>query len=534
VKYRWKTKPYRHQVAAVKQALRALYKRGSFALLMAPRTGKTKTAIDIASIMHQKGDVNRIVVVCPLSVIDVWVNEIRAHCPFRLRITIWDKDGRKELNLPGWGEDVMDWVILNYDAFSAPGAIIGRSTITVEVDGVMVEKPGPVKRSRSRGGRFTLMKDIKRWQPHMMILDESHRIKTPSARKTTAIWSVAWKDDEPLIPFRMILTGTVLTKKKRVFDIYSQWKFLNRKSKLLWIKDIEGKRHITLKEFKEKYAVWTERNGYPQWLRNRVGPIEGLRILLHKEAFAITREECYDLPPKYPDVLHFIPLVKSAPYYDQMAEEMVAMLESGEFTWAKIPLVQRLRLQQLTSGIAKTEPTDTYPEGRLVRVGSEKIEFLQDLMEDFKENEEKVVIGARFHGDIQAIQDMCTRMKVPCFELSGRVGRAERTSNIAEFTKMEGCAVFIAQPAAGSLGIDLSVASTLIWYSLVDSWVDYEQFTDRVALSPIAVRVIYLLAEGTIDLLKYESLQEDGDVARKVTESPRRLLRNFRNEPVAR
>ena len=518
--YKWKTKPYRHQVAAVKAALQGLKRTGGFALLMAPRTGKTKTAIDIASIKHQLGEVNRVVIICPLSVIDVWVNEIRAHCSFRKRITVWDKDGRKELNLPPWGQDVLDFVIINYDAFSAPGAIIGKT------------EDGVVKRSRSRGGRFEVKRDLMRWQPQMIILDESHRIKTPSARKTSAIWSLIYdSNNQPRIPNRLILTGTVLTKKKRVFDIYSQWKALNRESPLL--KRDDGTQ-ITMKEFKEKYAVWTERNGYPQWLRNRESEMVMLRRYLHDEAFAITREECYDLPERYDDVLHKIPLTKSAPYYDQMAEEMVAMLESGEFTWAKIPLVQRLRLQQLTSGIAKTEPTDQHPEGRLVRVGREKIDFLKDLMVDFMENEEKIVIGARFHGDIQAIQDMCHSLKVPCFELSGRVKRAERTKNIEDFRKVDGCAVFVAQPAAGSLGIDLSCAATLIWYSLVDSWVDYEQFTDRVALSPTAVRVIYLLGEGTIDELKYEALKEDGDVAKRVTDSPHRLLRNFKNEPVAR
>ncbi len=60
VKYKWKTKPYRHQVAAVKSALQGLMKDGSYALLMAPRTGKTKTSIDLAAIMHQRGEVNRV------------------------------------------------------------------------------------------------------------------------------------------------------------------------------------------------------------------------------------------------------------------------------------------------------------------------------------------------------------------------------------------------------------------------------------------------------------------------------------------
>lgn len=521
MKYKWKTRPYRHQVAAVKSALQGLKKTGGFALLMAPRTGKTKTAIDIASILHQQGEVNRVLVVCPVSVMDVWVSEIRLHCPFRKRITVWDKEGRKELSLPPMGQDVLDFLIINYDAFSAAGAIKER----VEDDeGNTVL----IKRSTSRGGRYDAKNNIRKWQPQMGILDESHRIKTPSARKTSMIRMLAFRQDrtkqvvETHIPYRLALTGTVLTKKKRVFDIYSQWKnWVNPFSPLVY--------HKTLSEFKEEYAVWTSRNGYPQWLRNRVRAMERLRTKLHAESFAITREECYDLPPAFPPVIHRIPLEESAKYYDQMAEEMVAMLESGEYTWAKIPIVQRLRFQQITSGIVKTEPTEQHPEGRLVRVGREKLRFLEDLLIDLMENEEKVVIGARFHGDIQAIQDLCQKLKLTCFELSGRVHRAERTSNIAKFNEHEGPAAFIAQPSAGSLGIDLRTASTMIWYSLIDSWVDYEQFKDRIALSPVAVRYIYLLAEGTIDEVKYEGLQEDGDVARVLTESPRRLLRNFRD-----
>jgi len=499
---------------------------------MAPRTGKTKVAIDVMSILHKMGLVNRVVVVGPVSVIDVWIKEIKLHCPVRWRITIWDKDGRKQVDLPPMGQDVLDIILINYEAFSSPGAVVarkvdketGKSTIT--------------KRSRTRGGRFEMKRKIKAWQPQLMILDESHRIKSPSARKTTLIWSLAWniRAGVALIPYRMILTGTVLTKKKRIFDIYSQWKFLNRKSPILKIRDPETgkKRMITLKEFKEEYAVWTSRNGYPQWLRNRQVPMAKLVERLHKESFAITREECYDLPAALPPVIHRIPLEESAPYYDQMAEEMVAMLESGEFTWAKIPLVQRLRLQQITSGIVKTEPTARYPEGRIVRVGREKMRWLEDILYDQFEADEKVVIGARFIPDLDAVQEVCKKLKVPTWELSGRIKRQVRTSNIAAFNKYDGPAAFFAQPAAGSLGIDLSSSSTMLWYSLTDSWVDYTQFRDRVALSERAVRHIYLLGENTIDELKYEVLQEDGDMARRVTDSPRRLLRDFKNEKVAR
>lgn len=518
MKYKWRTRPYRHQVAAVKAALNGLDKRGSFALLMAPRTGKTKTTIDVAAIMHMRGQVSRVLVVCPNSVIDVWVEEIRRHCPFRFRITVWDKKGREEFDLPRWGDDVLDFVIINYEAFQVPGTITGRSSA------------GTITRSSSKGGRFDIKKSIIAWSPHFGVLDESHRIKSPNARKTTTLRSIAFEMDRfhrvraVRIPYRLALTGTVVTKKKRVFDIYSQWRnWVNPDSKL-----VKG---LTLKDFKEVYGVWTERNGYPQWLRNKPDAMDKLTRRLHKEAFAITRDECFDLPAAFDPVIHLIPLDASAKYYDQMAEEMVAMLRSGEITWAKIPLVQKLRLAQITSGVVKTEPTPAYPEGRLVRVGSEKIRFLEDLLIDQVEADEKVVIGARFHADLEAITILCKKLKVPCFELSGRVkGRAERTENIRKFTQHDGAAVFLAQPSAAALGIDLSAAATMIWYSLVDSWVDYEQFKDRVALSKRAVRTIYLLAEGTIDEVKYEGLQEDGDVAKAIHESPDKLLRSFKNE----
>jgi SNF2 family DNA or RNA helicase len=285
---------------------------------------------------------------------------------------------------------------------------------------------------------------------------------------------------------------------------------------------------MTLSEFKELYSVFTTRNGYPQWLRNKPGAENKLRKHLHSESFAVTRDECYDLPARLPPVLIPVPLEESSSYYDAMAEEMVAMLEGGEFSWAKIPLVQRLRLAQITSGIVKTEPSDNHPEGRLVRVGKEKLKYLEDILYDQFEAEEKVVVGARFRGDISAIVALGKKMKVPVWELHGGIKPADRATNIAEFNRYKGPGMFLAQPDAGSLGIDLSSAATLIWFSLTQSWVNFTQFEDRIALSNKATRYIYLLAEGTIDEIEYEAKLEDGDVARRITESPYRLLRNFK------
>ena len=471
---------------------------------MEPRTGKTKVCIDYVSVLHEAGKVSRVLVVCPVSVIDVWVHEFYIHCPEDYSITIWDKDGRKEIGLPSWNSDKLEVVILNYDAFSTPGAVTGR------------DDDGNLIRSKRKGGRFDLMKALKKWQPQAIILDESHRIKSPSAKKATALVRLG-----PVADYRVIATGTAVTKKKRVFDLYMQWKFMHPESPL-----VNG---YTSKDFKERFGQWTTRRGFPEWIRER-NP-KTLHRLVHEDAFAVTREECYDLPKAFPPQVIHVQLEESAKAYDEMAEEMIAQIRSGEVTEASIKLVQSLRLAQITSGMAKTSPTLEYPEGRLVRIGSEKLRILDELFEDWFEQGEKIVVCARFRGDIVSIAKLAKKRKVQTEVLMGGRGknnRRERTAAIERFRVSEGPAVFVMNPQAGALGIDLRTASTMVWYSLTNSYVDYTQALDRIALSGKANRFYYLLASGTYDELQYENLQEDGDVVKSIMASPEMLRRNFR------
>jgi SNF2 family DNA or RNA helicase len=516
VKYQFKTTPYAHQVAAIEKLL-SLYRKGNNngALLMAPRTGKTKVAIDWASILHQAGKVNRVVVVCPVSVIGVWVEEIATHCPVKHKIIVWDKDGRERVSLPPWQVNKLVFVIINYEAFQVPGAVTKRD-----------EDGNVIARSRNRGGRFDMKKAFSKWRPHMFILDESHRIKSPRAKKSTMIQALG-----KLAEFRIIMTGTVLTKKKRVFDIYGQWLFLNPDSKLMM--DVDGNRH-NMSSFKKDYGVWTERNGYPQWLRNRNDT--RLRKRLHADSFAVTRDECFDLPKAQYQIVPVKLTGHNAELYDEMAEEMVAKIKTGEITEASIKLVQGMRLAQLTSGLARTVPTDERPEGRLLRVGRDKLTVLEERLFDLFEADEHVIIGARWRGDIAAIAAMCGKMRgfgrngVPAFELHGGVDRAQRDSNRRQFNGTDGPAAFIMQPQAGSMGIDLRSASVFIWFSLTNSWVDFTQSEDRNALSPTPVTYEYMLCEGTVDEVLYDELMQDGSFAKAITDSPDRLLRNFKKD----
>jgi hypothetical protein len=105
------------------------------------------------------------------------------------------------------------------------------------------------------------------------------------------------------------------------------------------------------------------------------------------------------------------------------------------------------------------------------------------------------------------------------------VKQSDRAPIPKRFSAVSGGAIFIGQPAAAGEAIDLSAASILQWYSLPSSWVNFRQFSDRIALSDKPTFHEFYLAAGTIDFLAYETLMEDGDIGKKMIQSPERLLR---------
>lgn len=506
--YRFKTRPYKHQVRAVRFALRR-FKAGvpGVAFLMEPRTGKTKTTIDTFSCLHHMYGVRKVFIVAPNRVLGTWVREISIHCPLTVQVIIWDRAAR-EVALPkSMGPYDMQIVVVNFEAFSH-----NRRTAT--------------GRSVSRvKGRFGHKRAIQRWigsDPAVGVVDESHKIKNPSGKAANMI--VSMRD---FFRWRLILTGTPVTKAKRAFDIYMQWQWLGTGQFDAW--------GATVEDFKNHTGQWTTRNGFPQWLRARNNGMADLRRGIHTDGIVVTRDQCFDLPPRETRVIS-VPLgTKAARHYDEMATDMVTRLNNGQVAEASIPLVVTLRLLQITSGFVGIP--HVVPDGRggerLVtmahRISTEKLTALRDLLtEETLEREEKIVIAARFNPDLNAIVRLSEQLHLPVFQVRGKISRAESDQAINDFRIHDGPAAMVIQPAAASLGIDLSTAPQVVWYSLTPSWVDFTQANDRIALSRVSTTFTYLLAEGTVDHLVYETLLDDGNVARAIMEKPERILRTVR------
>ena len=81
MKYKFKTKPYEHQM----KALESSWDKKNFALFCEMGTGKSKILLDNISMLYDKGKINAALIVAPKGVYRNWVEqEYQSTCPTTL------------------------------------------------------------------------------------------------------------------------------------------------------------------------------------------------------------------------------------------------------------------------------------------------------------------------------------------------------------------------------------------------------------------------------------------------------------------
>ena len=77
--YKFKTKPYAHQLTALEKS----WNKETYAYFMEMGTGKTKVLIDNMSMLYDKGKVDGALIVAPKGVVGTWYsNELPTHSFF--------------------------------------------------------------------------------------------------------------------------------------------------------------------------------------------------------------------------------------------------------------------------------------------------------------------------------------------------------------------------------------------------------------------------------------------------------------------
>jgi SNF2 family DNA or RNA helicase len=472
LKYKFKTEPFSHQRKALEKIRRL---DGKCALFMEMGTGKTKVAIDWAGIGFHNFGLRRVLVVAPLSVLGVWPNQIRLHSNvpskiYRLRgSTVERSRTLTSLLRVSDQESHLTWLIINYEG---------------------------IWREPDRGP--SIEKLLVAWQPDLIVFDESHRIKSPSAKQSKAAARIA-----KTVPQRLLLTGTPITKSP--LDAFGQFRALDP--------TILGDNWY---HFKYYYGVW---GGFGNYQLRGYRHLEELNLKLHKHSFKVKKVDCLDLPPKLFETVPITLPDRIAALYNQMAREMIIEIEDTHAT-AAVVVVKLIRLSQITSGFVKDV------DGNIRVFDNTKLNTCLDLVDDIVSEDKKVVIFCRFIEDIRRLSAGLTKRKIEFRILSGSVPPERRDSIVSEFHDDPNLKVFISQIQAGSLGIDLTPADTAIFYSLDYNAANYWQAQDRLHRQGQTRSVTYyhLVVPRTIDSVVLKVLQEKGQLAAAVLKNPRVLI----------
>ena len=456
-----KTVPFQHQVAAFNMAIT----RPSFAALMEQGCGKTAVAIAAAGYRFQRGEVRRVLVVAPASVVPVWPVEFNLHADFPHDVRPLEGSTAKRAGLlQSWQTDPthLQVAVINYEA-------------TWRMEEALIA-----------------------WRPDMIICDESQRIKTPGARQSKAMARLG-----TIARYRMILTGTPVSQGP--LDFYSQYRFLDRA--------IFGTSYWA---FRNRYALM---GGYEN--RQVIGyqNLDDLVQKAHSVAFRCRKEDCLDLPEQVDQVM-FCDLEREAQrIYDQLVKESVAELSEENIVMAPNVLSRLLRLSQMTGGYLRVDEQTTL-------VSKAKMGLLEETLDDLLEAGKKVVVFARFVPEIEAIVKMLEKKKVAHGLIYGATPMDARGEMVESFQTDPAVKVFVAQVQTAGLGITLHAADTAIFYSLDYSFANYDQCRARIHRigQKNKCTYIHLVARMTVDEKVLAALAEKKSLADQVVDNWRELL----------
>lgn len=139
-------------------------------------------------------------------------------------------------------------------------------------------------------------------------------------------------------------------------------------------------------------------------------------------------------------------------------------------------------------------------------------------MEEAQQEGKKLVVIARFIPEIKAICAMLGKAGIGYSCIMG--GRERPRGASGTLSERPRCSVFVGQIATAGLGITLTAASTMVFYSLDYNMANFEQAKARI--HRVGQRenctYIYLAAKGTVDEKVLKALQNKAILARMLVE----------------
>ena len=466
--YKFKTKPYAHQLKALEMS----WNKEVFAYFMEMGTGKSKVLLDNVAMLFDKGKINSVLIVAPKGVYKNWYDsEIPEHLPKHIdrNVVLWkaliSKEQKSKLDsLFEQNFTKLQIFIMNVEALST------RKGLDFAHQFLNVRKA-------------------------LFAVDESTTIKNPQAKRTRNIIQLS-----KMGKYRRILTGSPVTKSP--LDLYTQCYFLDP-----YLLD-----HSSYYAFRTRYAIMRTMNFSGRSVQIVTGYHNLAELSKKLEAFSyrVLKDDCLDLPPKtyMKRVIQLTSEQKKV--YEEMKKTALATLNGKTVTTMNV-ITQLMRLQQITCGHFKAD------DDSIQNIKNNRITELMDVLEEL---EGKAIIWAHWRHDIDTIVESIEG-KYPGSVVTyyGDTTTEDRQKAIKKIQDPESKVRFlVGTPQTGGYGITLTGASTMIYYSNgydLEKRQQSEARIDRIGQKK-PMTYIDILAEDTIDEKIVKSLRKKVNIATEI------------------
>ena len=465
--YKFKTKPYAHQLLALEKS----WNKETYAYFMEMGTGKTKVLIDNAAMLYDKGKIDGLLIIAPKGVVGTWYDqELPTHLPNHIEnvTVLWQanitKGQQEKLETLYEIETALHIFIMNVEALST-----------------------------SKGKDFA----AKFISSHstLMVIDESTTIKNPSAKRTKNIINLSTQTK-----YRRIMTGSPVTKNP--LDLYSQCEFLSP-----WLLDF-----TSFYAFRNRYAEMKTLHVHGRSIQvvDKFKNLHELSEQLKGFSYRVLKEDCLDLPEKNWTKRQITLTPDQRKIYIQMKETALAVLNGKQATTMTV-LTQLMRLHQITCGHF------TADDGTIQRIDNNRANELMDIL---SEMEGKAIIWAHYQYDITSIIKEIVKVYGPgsVVDYYGLTPQDERDSNRKKFQSDPRCRFLVGTPSTGGYGLTLTAANTVIYYSNGYDLEKRLQSEDRAHRIGQKKNVTYvdIIAENTVDEKIVKALRDKINVASQV------------------
>lgn len=407
---KFKVKPWKWQGEAIK---RAIYQSNDFGIFAEQGTGKTYTMITILRCRYAlRQRIMSTFIFAPLVTLYNWKEEFKKYSYINSRDVVVlkgsSKDKLKKMNeaLESGKPKIF---ITNYE-----------SLINEE-----------------------LFNKVMNYAPEILVLDESHYVKTHNSKRSKKIAKIA-----DMARHRYLLTGTPILN--GVDDLYMQFRIMDGGE------TFGNNYHV----FKGRYMIdmnerWKgKQNYFPKWVTNDKKYSE-LQNKMYRNAVRVLKKDCLDLPDLVVDQVYFDMAPDQKKAYIEMERDLITFIESKEkegnnkAVVGELAIVKAIRLQQIASGFMVDEDGEVHEFKK-----NPKIDHLTEEVPRLVNSGHKVILWCAFKHNYVQLGRMLDKLKIKHAFITGEQTLDQKQRAQKDFTKGD-TQVLVANRRAGGIGINL-------------------------------------------------------------------------------